>query len=81
MNAEAVWRLTESVTGDKDPHALAAEAILNGLDERIVKIIEDMILRANFSDEQLARLWKEKWRKAGVPTMPDEQKDEQGDSK
>jgi hypothetical protein len=58
---------------------------LNGLDEEIVKRIEDMVLRANFSDEQLERMWKEKWRKAGVPTMPDEQKgeqeDEQGDSK
>jgi hypothetical protein len=78
MNAEAVWRLTESVSGDKDPYAIAAEAILNGLDEQIVTKIEDMILRANFSDEQLERMWKEKRRKAGVPTMRDEQKGERG---
>src|SRR5262249_1606484 len=65
MNAEAVWRLSESVLGNKDPHAIAAEAILNGLDQRIVTIIEDMILRANFSDEQLNRMQDEKYRKAG----------------
>src|SRR5438046_1935568 len=75
MNAEAVWRLTESVSGDKDPYAIAAEAILNGLDEQIVTKIEDMILRANFSDEQLERMWREKWRKAGR-TMRDEQRSE-----
>jgi Arc-like DNA binding domain len=80
MNAEAVWRLTESVSGDKDPYAIAAEAILNGLDEQIVTKIEDMILTANFSDEQLERMWREKWRKAGLPTMPDEQQSEGADS-
>jgi len=77
MNAEAVWRLSESVLGNKDPHAIAAEAILNGLDQRIVTIIEDMILRANFSDEQLNRMQDEKYRKAGLPTL-DELKDELG---
>jgi plasmid stability protein len=51
MNAEAVWRLSESVLGNRDPYAIAAEAILNGLDERIVTIIEDMILRANAEKE------------------------------
>ena len=76
MNAEMVWRLTESVSGDKDPYAIAAEAILNGLDEQIVTKIEDMILRANFTDEQLDRMWAEKRRKSGI-LMPDEQ----GDSK
>jgi len=84
LNAEVVWRLSESVSGDKDPNAIAADAILNGLDERIVTIIEDMILRANFSDKQLDRMWRAKWRKAGLP-VADEQKgepeDEQGDSK
>src|SRR5262249_20651265 len=60
-----------------DPHAIAAEAILNGLDQRIVTIIEDMILRANFSDEQLNRMQDEKYRKAGLPTL-DELKDELG---
>ena len=74
MNAEMVWRLTESVSGDKDPYAIAAEAILNGLDEQIVTQIEDMILRANFTDDQLERMWAEKRRKAGI-LMPDEQKD------
>jgi hypothetical protein len=76
MNAEAVWRLSESVLGKRDPYAIAAEAILNGLDERIVTIIEDMILRANFSDKELDRAWQAKWRKAGLPVL-DEQKDEQ----
>jgi hypothetical protein len=47
MNAEIVRRLSESVYGGNDPAALAAEAILNGLDQEIVTIIEDMILRAN----------------------------------
>lgn len=47
LNAEVVWRLSESIAGNKDPYSLAAEAILNGLDERVVTIIEDMILRAN----------------------------------
>jgi plasmid stability protein len=51
MNAEAVWRLSESVLGNRDPYAIAAEAILNGLDQRIVTIIEDMILRANAEKE------------------------------
>jgi len=72
MNAEMVWRLTESVSGDKDPHAIAAEAILNGLDEEIVTRIEDMILRANFTDEQLERMWAEKRRKAGILIQRDE---------
>jgi hypothetical protein len=92
MNAEAVWRLSESVSGDKDPYAIAAEAIMNGLDERIVKIIEDMCLRANFSEEQLDRMFDERFRKAderwrksaarrrkaGLPP-PDEKNDEQKD--
>jgi len=95
MNAEVVWRLSESVSGDKDPYAIAAEAIMNGLDERIVKIIEDMCLRANFSEEQLDRMFAERFderwrksaarrRKAGLPPpdeKKDEQKDEQGESK
>jgi hypothetical protein len=51
MNAEAVWRLSESVLGNRDPHAIAAEAILNGLDQEIVEQIEDMILRANAEKE------------------------------
>jgi plasmid stability protein len=51
LNAEAVARLSESVLGNKDPDALAAAAILNGLDQRIVTIIEDMILRANAEKE------------------------------
>ena len=82
MNAEIVRRLSESIYGGQDPPGMAAEVILNGLDEEIVKRIEDMILSANFSDEQLSRMWREKWRKGGLP-IPDEQKDEktEGDSK
>jgi hypothetical protein len=87
MNAEAVWRLSESVSGKKDPYTIAAEAILNGLDEQIVKRIDDMVLRAHFSDEELTRIWHEKWQKANEKRRKadarrnrrNEQKDEQGD--
>jgi hypothetical protein len=57
MNAEAVSRLSESVLGNRDPYAIAAEAILNGLDQRIVTIIEDMILRAN-ADKEVRALYR-----------------------
>lgn len=57
MNAEAVQRLSESVLGNSDPYAIAAEAILNGLHDRIVTIIEDMILRAN-ADEEVRALYR-----------------------
>jgi hypothetical protein len=46
LNAEVVARLGESIMGRQDPDALAAAAILNGLDPRIVRIIEDRILKA-----------------------------------
>jgi hypothetical protein len=75
MNAEIVWRLTESVSGSKDPYSIAAEAILNGLDQEIVTRIEDMILRANFTDEQLDRMLDERFRKAGWPMPPDDQRE------
>jgi plasmid stability protein len=52
LNAEVVWRLSESIAGNKDPYAIAAEAIMNGLDQRVVTIIEDMVLRANPSKEE-----------------------------
>ena len=57
MNAEAVQRLSESVLGNSDPYAIAAEAILNGLHDRIVTIIEDMILRAN-ADKEVRALYR-----------------------
>jgi len=44
LNAEVVARLGESIIGRQDPDALAAAAILNGLDPRIVKIIKDRIM-------------------------------------
>jgi hypothetical protein len=44
LNAEVVARLAESIMGRQDPDALAAAAILNGLDHRILKIIKDRIL-------------------------------------
>jgi hypothetical protein len=46
LNAEVVARLGESIMGRQDPDALAAAAIMNGLDPRILKIIEDRILEA-----------------------------------
>jgi hypothetical protein len=76
MNAEIVKRLNESIYGGQDPAGMAAEAILNGLDKDIVAKIEDMVLSANFSDQQLSRMWHEKWSKAGLP-VADERKDEQ----
>ena len=79
MNAEAVWRLSESVLGNRDAYSIAAEAILNGLDERIVTIIEDMILRANAEKEvrALYRKGAEEDLPSGelsdpVPRTPDE---------
>jgi plasmid stability protein len=46
LNAEVVARLGQSIMGHQDPDALAAAAIMNGLDQRILKIIEERILEA-----------------------------------
>ena len=81
MNAEIVRRLSESIYSGQDPAGMAAEAILNGLDKEIVAKIEDMILSANFSDEELTRMSRAQWQKAGVPTTTDEQRGEKEDSK
>jgi len=44
LNAEVVARLGESIIGHQDPDALAAAAILNGLDPRILENIKERIL-------------------------------------
>ena len=69
MNAEAVWRLSESVLGNGDPYAIAAEAILNGLDQRIVTIIEDMILRAN-AEKEVRALYRKNAEEDLAPSDP-----------
>jgi hypothetical protein len=46
MNAEIVRRLSESIRGQGDWAGMAAEAILNGVDQEILTRMEEMILDA-----------------------------------
>jgi hypothetical protein len=62
MNAEIVRRLHESIYGGQDPAGMAAEAILNGLDQEIVTRIEDAILRAN-AEEEVRELYRKEAKK------------------